>query len=240
MKTLPLHDKLLLLWFLLLLPLLSYSQRVENISFSTGTIQDGKSEYFIVYDLVAPYDSIPCQVKVKLTANGKTFYLKELKGDVGNLVYPGLKKQIVWDYIEELVHFNGEIDLNIEMIPSLKVPVKIKRHKPLLVSLAPIYETKKTYAVKLFQGGKEVSRLNDVLLIENSFPVQLPKKTKVKSKYQIAITDGDRTYFSNTFKVKPRISRGWIILPVLAVPTYLLINQYLEDNKPLPGPPTIN
>lgn len=106
--------------------------------------------------------------------------------------------------------------------------------------LAPIYEPKKTYAVKLFQGGKEVSRLNDVLLIENSFPVQLPKKTKVKGKYQVAITDGDRTYFSNTFKVKPRISRGWILVPVLAVPVYFLVNQYIEDNKPLPGPPTIN
>lgn len=226
---------------LVLCPFISMCQYIDNIEYSISADSLNKSSYLIKYDLIATYNNIPCQVKVKLTSkDGRSFYLKELTGDMGNLVYPGIKKQITWDYIEELVHFNSEISLNIEATPCVKLSAKIKRHKPLPIVLAPIYEPKKTYAIKLFRAGKEVTRLNDVLLIENNFTIQLPKKTKLKHNYQVAITDGDKTYFSNTFKVKPRIDLKLLIIPALAIPSYILTKQYIDDNEPLPGPPTIN
>ena len=214
-----------------------YAQHVKNVGYSFGADESSNKKTYINYDLVAEYENIVCDVKVKLTAGEKSFYVKNVTGDVGPLVYPGTKKAIVWDHTEELVHFSGEINLTIEVAPSVRVPHKVKRGKQLSVALAPIYTENKSYAVKLFQGRKEVARLNDILLIENSFPISIPRKTRVKKKYQLSITDGENTFFSNTFKVKPKLSRKWIIVPLLAVPAYFYINQIIEENQDLPGPP---
>jgi hypothetical protein len=222
----------------------SNAQYAENISYSQGSDQsEGRSKSYIHYDLIAPYQNIPCAVRVKLSTvekdHVKTFYLHEVTGDVGNLVYPGTKKGIIWDHIEELVHFTGEISIDIEVTPAVQVPEKIKKRKQLTVSLAPIYTANKSYAVKLFRKEQEIARLNDVLLIEKSFAVTIPKKTKARKKYQLAITDGENTYYSNTFKVKRRVSYGWLVVPILAVPAYMYVDQYLEDNEPLGEPPSI-
>jgi hypothetical protein len=223
--------------------ILTVAQYAENITYKLGTDSTGHSIYIIQYDLKAPYPTIPSIVKVKLTAEDrqeKTFYLKDVTGDVGNLVYPGLGKKIYWNHIKELVHFSGKISLAVEVSPTIQVPEKIKSGKSVPILLAPVYEAKKTYAVKLFRAGKELERLNDVLLIENKVSIPLPKKIKKKKRYQIAITDGDKVFYSNTFKVKPKVGYGWKALPILAIPVYLVINMYLEENKPLPGPPNPN
>ena len=216
-----------------------FAQYAQNQKFQ-GQLRDSKVKLVLNYDLVSSFDNVPCQVKVKFTSGEtgeRTFYLNEVRGDVGDLVYPGPNKEIVWDYVEELVHFSADVKLDIEVKPSVQVLEKIKRGKQLTVTLAPIYTANKSYAVKLFLGGKEMVRLNDVLLIERSFQVQIPKKSKVKKNYQLAITDGEKTYFSNAFKVKRKFSLGWVIVPVLAVPAYMAIKQYIDDNTPLPGPP---
>ena len=153
------------------------------------------------------------------------------------MVYPGQHKEIVWDYIEELVHFSAEIQLSIEVTPSVEVKEKIKKGKQLTVSLAPVYVIGKTYSVKLFQRGLEVAKLTDVVLKEKTFSVQIPPKTKVKKNYQLQLTDGEKTFFSNTFKVRRKVSLGWIVIPVVALPVYFIINQSIKDNKSLPGPP---
>lgn len=241
MKTISPH---LLLGFLWLSFLDCYGQFATNTSFSAGRTDSlGVTKYFISYDLKSQHKNIPCQVKVKITMGVKGerfFYLKELTGDAGNLVYPGDKKEIVWDYVKELVHFDGKIDLAIEVSPSVKVPSKIKKRKKIPVELAPIYEPNKTYAIKIFREEKELARLNDIMLIENKLSVELPRKTKAKRKYQLAITDGTNTYFSNTFKVKRKVGWGWKLLPFLGAGAYYGLLTYLEANEELPGPPKPN
>lgn len=217
-----------------------FAQRIQNVAYAISTDEKDNVKYAIKYELLAPYTNIPCQVKVKLTTEQNSFYLKEVTGDVGDLVYPGVLKEIIWNHTEELVHFSGDISLEIEVAPSVQVTDKIKKGKLLTVTLAPIYTANKTYAIKLYRAEKEVARLNDVLLIEKTFTVLIPKKTKVKKKYQLAITDGEKTYFSNAFKVKSKIPYSLAIVPLVAIPAYIIINQSIEDNKPLPGPPGID
>ncbi len=226
--------------FLFYLASPGFAQSIANPKYIMQTSGD-EVKYLINYDIQSPFDNIPCQVKVKLTAvmNGinNTFYVKEVTGDVGDLIYPGANKKIIWDYQKELIHFSGEIKLDIEIVPSMHVDRKIKKGKELSVTLAPIYTTNKTYSTKLFQGGKEIAKLKDVMLTENKFQMQIPKETKVKGNYQLVITDGEKTFFSNTFSVRHKVSLGWVVVPIVAVPTYLLVKQYIDDNKSLPGPP---
>lgn len=225
------------LLLVLCFPVICPGQQVKNVTFQQEANSRGDNWYMISYDLEAPFDSIACVVKVKLNATGKSFYLEEVQGDVGNLVYPGNQKKIKWDYVKELVHFAGDINIFIEATPCVKIPEKIKKHKPIPVQLAPIYQSKKSYAVKLYRKGKEAVRLNDVLLIENTFTVSLTRKVKPGRKYQLAITDGDQIYFSNAFKIKPRVSITVLAIPVVAAGAYFIISPSLEEDPPLPGPP---
>ncbi len=217
-----------------------FSQSIVNSNF-TRQVQAGEVKYLISYDIESKYDNIPCRVSVKLTAdmNGisNTFYLKEVSGDVGDLIYPGKNKKIVWDHQEELIHFSGEINLDIEVVPCIQIDKKIKRGKEFTTILTPIFTDSKPYSIKLFQAGKETTMLKSGSITGERLPIQMPKETRIKKNYQLVISDGEKAYYSNVFKVRRKVSLGWVIVPAIAVPAYLLINQYLKDNEPLPGPP---
>ena len=97
----------------LLLPLLSFSQKVENIRFE----QVGKKIH-IYYDLSGEgiYD-----VKVFCsTHNGNTWGnpLQKVSGDVGESVNTGRNKTIVWDVLQEQEKLTGDIRFKIEATES--------------------------------------------------------------------------------------------------------------------------
>jgi hypothetical protein len=216
------------------------AQTVENVTNSLFTNDSGGAEYNIFYDLVAPYNNIPCEIKVKVTAGTSSFYSKAVTGDVGNLVFPGTKKKIIWDHVEELVHYNGSVSITIEASPDVKVVTKIKKGKPLSIQVSPFYDQEKSYTVKLYRKGIELSKVNELQISEGAIPVALPPKSKVGKKYQLMLSDGEHDYFSNTFKVKPKVGNGWKILPVILISGYLVYNNHQKNNEPLPGPPDLN
>ena len=227
---------------LVILPLLNmpvWGQEAGNINFAQSTDPSNKI-YTITYDLLAPYDNIACQVQVKFTSSEGSFNLKKVSGDVGDLVYPGLKKTIIWNYVDELVHFSGDIDLSIEVVPIVQVPASVRRSKHLSVVVSNVAGAGENYNTKLYLNTKEVATLDAVGSESKSSGILIPKKTPVKKNYQIAIVHGDKTYFSNTFKVRPKIGYGWKAAVVLAIPAFFIINKAIEDNKPLPGPPSHN
>lgn len=228
--------------FLIILPLFLapvWGQEAGNINFSQGTDPSNKV-YTITYDLIAPYDNIACQVLVKFTSSEGSFNLKKVTGDVGDLVYPGLKKTIIWNYVEELVHFSGDINLSIEVIPIVQVPASVRRSKHLSVVVSNVAGAAENYNTKLYLNTKEVATLDAVGSESKSSGILIPKKTPVKKNYQIAITNGEKVYFSNTFRVRPKIGYGWKAGVILAIPAFFIINKAIEDNQPLPGPPTHN
>ena len=93
----------------LFLPLLSFSQKIENIRFE----QVGK-QIHIYYDL-----SGKGAFNVKLfcsTDNGNTWGnpLQKVSGDVGESVNTGRNKTIVWDVLQEQEKLTGDIKFKIE------------------------------------------------------------------------------------------------------------------------------
>jgi hypothetical protein len=216
-----------------------FSQRISNLTYIMQ-VNEGATKYLINYDLQSTFDNVPSRVNVKLTIdiNGmsSTFYLKEVSGDVGDFIYPGPNKKIVWDYQKELIHFSGDINLVVESAPIVMVSHKIKRGSEVTVSL-PGFETAEKYIVKLFQRGNEIAQLTEGTLKDGTLSVSIPKKSKIRSKYQLAIEDIDKSYFSNSFKIRRKFSLGWIIVPAIGVSAYLVISKSLEANEPLPGPP---
>jgi hypothetical protein len=220
---------------------LANAQYADNVRFFYATNQSGKKVMSVTYDLIAPYSNISCQVKVKFFTNENFFYLKEVSGDAGKQVYPGKDKQIIWDYFEELIHFNGEnVNLQLEVTPTINVSSKVKKGREIQIQIASVLTLNKSYNIKLYRNGKEIGTLGDVLLASNVSQISIPRKSRARRNYQLAIADETQTFYSNTFKIKRRIGYGWKILPFLAVPVYLYVTSYLEENKPLPGPPTID
>mgnify|MGYP005812472433 CR=1 FL=1 len=213
-------------------------QTISNAAFSHGIDTTGKAKYFISYDLSSGAPNVANFVRIKFSfSDGRTFYLKEVSGDVGPGVMAGKNKRVEWRYTDELISFSGEVKLNIEAIPSVQVPLKTKKRRDLKVTVAPFYEKNKTYALKLFRNQKEITRLNDMLLIESKFSVNMPKNLKTKKGYQLLVTDGEHYYYSNPFKIKGRMGAGWVIWPIIAGGLYYAYTIYEEDYAPLPGPP---
>jgi hypothetical protein len=215
------------------------AQEAGNVNFAQSTDASNKI-YTITYDLLAPYDNIACQVQVKFTSSEGSFNLKNVTGDVGDLVYPGTKKTIIWNYVDELVHFSGDVNLNIEVVPIVQVPTSVRRSKHLSVVVSNAAGAAENYTTKLYLNTKEVATLDAVGSESKSSGILIPKKTRVKKNYQIAIANGEKVYYSNTFKVRPKIGYGWKAAVVLAIPAFFIINKAIEDNKPLPGPPSHN
>jgi hypothetical protein len=215
------------------------AQEAENVSFANTTDQKGFQSIQFSYDLAAEHPNIPCFVRVKFTMGTRQFYLKQVTGDVGNMVYPGKRKVIIWDYKEELIHNTSTetVTINVEVFPNLSADTKVKRGKNIVVNLDDIYEKGKNYSVKLYRREKEVGTLIDSLSLQHHFVTQIPRKSKVGKDYQIAIVGGEKPLFTNSFKIKPRVGTFWKVLPFIAVPVYILTKQQLEEFKDLPGAP---
>ena len=95
--------------FLFIIPILSFSQNVENIHFE----QQGKN-INIYYDLLG-YQIYKVQAYCS-TDNGKTWGepLKYVNGDVGLGQIPGDNKTIIWDVLKERKNLSGNISFKVE------------------------------------------------------------------------------------------------------------------------------
>jgi len=96
--------------FVLLMPLLTFSQEVSNIHFE----QVGK-QIHIFYDLAGD-ENYTVEVFCS-TDNGNKWGepLKKVSGDVGENQKPGKGKEIVWDVLAEREKLTGEISFKIDV-----------------------------------------------------------------------------------------------------------------------------
>ena len=98
-------------FFILVLPLFSYTQKVENIHFE----QVGK-QIHIYYDLMGG-QTYTIQVFCS-TNNGKTWGnpLQNVIGDVGVGQTGGINKKIIWEVLSEMKYLTGKVIFKIEVL----------------------------------------------------------------------------------------------------------------------------
>ena len=226
----------------LLLFLLPYckGQSIENVR--AATLNNNEKKLIeLTYNLLSPHSNIPCLVRVLYSTKARQIYLTSVTGDVGNLVYPGVNKKILWDYQDELVHSmgEGEARFKFEVSPNIIVK-KLKRGEKLTVYMDSIVTSGKLYPLKLYRHEKEVATLAETELSKSSFSIPLPKKVKARKDYQLGVVNGDKIYYSNIFKIKPKVGRFWKVFPFIAVPAFLWVQNYLDEHTELPGAPNPN
>lgn len=214
-----------------------HAQQIEKASFVMLAAADG-GKYILKYDLVSPLNNVACKVRVKLVTdeNSSGSYLKNLTGDVGDFIFPGTNKEIIWDYTNELIHYSGAVNLSIEVVPMIEVPSSVRKGKKLTFNSDPAIVIDKEKPITLTN-----SKINSTTLIGeyigNTISIQTPKKIKTSKNYQIALNAGDKVYYSNGFKIKRKFPLSLIIIPTIGVGAYLIYDKIQEDNAPLPGPP---
>lgn len=221
------------------LSLSAFAQEAQTVTALYKSNDKGYQVIQLRYSLVAPQDNIPCLVRVKYTRGSTSFYLRHVSGDVGNLVLPGPLKEITWDFQEELIHIvsTEPVTFDIEVFPNFSAEKKVKRGRNLIVNLDELYDKEQRYAVKLYRKKRDVATLRDTIALQNHLVIQIPRKTRVGKGYQVGIVGRDHSYFTNSFRVKPIVSNGWKILPVVLVPVYLFTKQQLEQQQDLPTAP---
>lgn len=105
-----------LFFFMLALPLLSFSQKVDNIHF-----EQEDQKIYIYYDLQGEQDYYNIEIFCKLSEKkswGKS--LNFVSGDVGQNRTPGSNKKIRWDVLREWDDLKGNIVFKIEATPTFK------------------------------------------------------------------------------------------------------------------------
>jgi hypothetical protein len=222
----------------LLLPRIVCSQRVANLTVTKSETETSKTIYLINYDLVAVVDNIACRVRVEFSSGGNSFYLKQVKGDVGDLIYPGKNKKIEWDYVEELIHFSGDLNLSLEVTPVIFVESSTKRGLGISGSMLAggEYPSAKSGLAHLVRNRKSITSIGEVSA-SDLFSITIPKNVKPSRFYQLSFTRDGGTIYSNVFKIRRRVARLVYALPVLIAPAYLLLKKDEEKLDQLPGPP---
>lgn len=232
-------NKLTTIVFLFVLHTHLWAQEVDQVK-ATLTTVDNKAHYQFTYRLAAGADNVASYVRLKIKiANGGEFYATKVSADVGEMVFPGGNKKILWDYGDELVHYNGAIDYSIEAEPMIAVPTT-KKGKGLSVNVRAYLSEGAPFTVALYRNNLPVwTSDTQQEQSDNVLSVAVPKKLmKIKKGYQVVLSRGSEKYFSNTFRIKPRINRMWYALPLVAAAVPFVL-QELEPDPPLPEPPEV-
>jgi hypothetical protein len=193
----------------------------------------------IRFDLTSEDINVPYVTRLKFIDKDKNkiFYLKKIRGDCNKLIYPGLSKVIEWDKNDELIYYRGLPSLELEVAPALQVDLKIKRGRVVNVLADPLLLTDEIYSLALYRKGKYFGLMEDTLTLKTVNAIKFPKNTPTK-KFQLAfMKDGKPVVFSNTFKVKPRISNFLKVIPVAIAAGIYGFLWYDKQTTPLPHPP---
>jgi hypothetical protein len=226
--------------FAFLISITGNSQEILNQSTYETQPQDKSYKVLAIrFDLTSKDANVPYVARLKFIDNDKNkiFYLKKIRGDCNKLIYPGINKVIEWDKNDELIYYRGLPYLELEVAPALQVDLKVKRGRIANVIADPLLITEGVYSLALYRKGKYFGLMEDTVSLKTINAVSFPKNTPTK-KFQLAyLKDGKPVVFSNTFKVKPRISNFWKVIPVIVGAGILGYLWYDKQTEPLPHPP---
>lgn len=211
------------LLLVLLVSTVSFAQE-----FAIKKVEINADQVIVHYDLADTTKLRTYTVRVYASTDNFLAPLKNVSGDAGLEVKPGLNKKLIWNSKSELgVSFIGNVELEIRgrvYIPFIR-----------LVGFEDVKDRKRTvpFLVK-WTGGSSNSVLNFQLYnkdnqLVHSFPnapnesqyqLTIPKSVKPGDGYYFRIADAknaDQLVISTPFRVKPRFPLILKAVPVLVV-----------------------
>lgn len=227
------------LGFLLLIPIASFSQKIENVR---ATAEAAK--VIVTYDLIAGESDESYTISLYGSHNNFRSPLTRVRGDVGAGVRPGKGNRIEWDAKAEIGSFKGELTFEVEAIViapfTLKTtPTSVKRGSTQTLRWRGGDAAQKIH-IELLKGGRVQSDLGSVTN-NGSFSWTVPGKQKPGDDYSIRLTSGRETTTSGSFSIKPKIPT-WVKIAVpVVIAGVLLIPKGSESTSSdrLPAPPGI-
>jgi hypothetical protein len=226
---------------LLLLPSIA-SQAQEIMNLNRLLHERDSSGYQISrisFDLISEDKNVAYVTKLKFIDRSakREFFLKKITGDFNKLIYAGTNKKLDWDHKDELVYYqrsNPELELDVS--PALQIEKKIRRGRALPLFADPLVVSDTMYTVSLYRKNAHFGTLEENFKIKTLNAIELPKNTPTR-KFQLAFTNGNHTIYTNSFKVKPKVSNFWKVIPFVVGAGVIGYLWYDKQTEPLPQPP---
>lgn len=226
------------LGFLLLIPVASFAQKIENIRAEAEA-----DKIIVTYDLVQGQSGDAYSVFLYSSFNNFRSPLTKVSGDVGQGVREGKGKRIVWEARTEIGNFKGQLTFEVEAILVAPLTLKsdvtsTKRGGSIPVSWRG-GDQHQNVKIELLKGGTVVSALGTVQN-NGAFAWQVSSNQKTGSDYTLRLVCGSETATSATFSIKPKIPM-WvkIAVPAVIVGVLLIPKSETTTDDRLPAPPSI-
>lgn len=164
--------------------------------------------------------------------------LKNVSGDVGGEVKPGVGKRITWEIMKEYGAYKGKLSLEVKgkvyvpvaRLQNFDINRSYKRGTNYSLSWKP--GNSNPINIELFKGGQRIS--GDMNVPNNGgHPYFFAKDLKPGKDYRLKITDPknpDEVIYTGYFKVTPKIPMYLKVVPVVAVGVLVVV--LLSGDKP--------
>ena len=215
----------------ILLPLLTFSQKLENLK---AVVQGEK--IIVSYDISQGYDGDKFDISLYASHNNFTSPLQRVNGDVGRGLTPGKEKKIEVDAKNEIGNYKGELSFEVraEVIAAFALTNNIssaKRGKT--VSLAWRGGAKsQDVKIELLKAGVAEGAVGTVAN-NGTYQWSLPSKQKTGTDYQLRLVNGKETVMTGRFAIKHKVPTLLKALPLVVVAAVVGL---VGGSKPGTGP----
>jgi hypothetical protein len=187
-----------------------HAQTIENLRVTF----DGQ-KVFITYDLLHPNPGEKFQVAIFGSHDNYTIPLSFVEGEVGQNIYPGKSKQVVWNVKNVLPpDFDGELIFKIRVtdlaaaitfIPLSKVAYK--KGQPVDIQWTG-GSSSDLITIQLYRGGAVKSTIVDKSTNSHMHQWQMPRNQKAGKEYTLRVFNSlqpNEFVTSQAFRIKPKV-----------------------------------
>ena len=230
----------LLLCLFLLSATLAHAQTVSNVQARV----DGNN-VIISYDLQAASEGQQFKVEIKSSKDNFTSPLKEVSGDVGENITPGIAKTVIWNAMKELGKFSGQISFDVVATvtftplkftnPAAGANVKIGKSTNVTWLGA---EKAPDLRMQLMRNNQQLLDIGNVRNT-GSYNWQVPKSVDKGANYALRLSNPgnpSQSVMSAEFQLKKTSILVYVIPAVVVVGGVAAVLMMGGNDPPDPGP----
>lgn len=199
----------------ILLPLITFSQKLENLK---AVVQGEK--IIVSYDISQGYDGDKFDISLYASHNNFTSPLQRVNGDVGRGLTPGKEKKIEVDAKNEIGNYKGELSFEVraEVIAAFALTNNIssaKRGKSVSLNWRGGSKNQDVKIELLKVGTAEVIAAS--VANNGAYEWTIPAKQKPGKDYQVRLVNGRETVTTDIFAIKHKVPTLLKVLPLVVV-----------------------